>query len=348
MLPWCDRMSLPSLRAAFAIAAVLGVVIPRPDVAAQTPWVLEWLQAYAGGRESEIAERFRTVSSLKQLQDDLDKLAPKWLEGGPAVAEAHRRAIVAFALEAAFARLDQGAQAGKLAEWSCRQLRRHTPPDDFDHRAHLAIFAVLAGAVDPDALEAHVAHVKFQFPGEPRLALERAIAEELRGAPFYRPGKQLAADIIKHREEAARRYADAAKTEATRGEALLRLAHVNNDLGRPEDALKALDQGDAALKDPSLVYLAKLFRGIAFERLGRLDEAREAYGQALAIRPQAQSASLSLAELTFRQGDRPAADHMVQMLIERESQPDDPWWEYWPGDYRLGLDLIRAVREAVK
>jgi len=336
------------LRAALAIATAVGVSVARPSVAAQTPWVLEWLQAYTGGKQNEIIERFRTVASLKQLQDDLDKLAPKWLEGPAGVAELHRRAIVAFAVDAAFTRLEQGKEAGKLAEWACRQLRRHTPPDDFDHRAHLAIFAVLAGAVDPDALEAHVTHVKFQFPSEPRLALEGGIAEELRGAPFYQPGKQLAADITRHREEAARRYGDAMKIDATRGEASVRLAHVNNDLGKPADAVKALDQGDATLKDPMLVYLAKLFRGMALERLGRLDEARAAYTQALAVSPQAQSASLSLAELTFRQGDRAAADRMVQAVIDRPSQPSDPWWEYWPGDYRLGADLLRAMREAVK
>jgi tetratricopeptide (TPR) repeat protein len=341
-------MRLLSLRAALTIVTVIAAPIPRANVTAQTPWVLEWLQAYADGRQNEIIERLHTVSSVKQLQDDLEKLAPKWLEAPTGVAELHRRAIIAFAIDAAYARLDQGAQAGKLAEWSCRQMRRHTTPDDFDHRAHMAIFAVLGGAVDPDALEVHVTHVKFQFPSEPRLALERGIAEELRAAPFYTPGKQLPADIVKHREEAARRYAQAANIDAVRGEAALRLGHVSNDLGKPEDALKALDQAESALKDPALIYLAKLFRGIALERLGRFDDARQAYDQALTIRPQAQSASLSLAELTFRQGDRAAADKMVQDVLGRTSQPADPWWEYWPGDYRLSADLFRAMREAVR
>ncbi|MFI5177599.1 MAG: tetratricopeptide repeat protein [Vicinamibacterales bacterium] len=341
-------MRMHALRATLAIAVLVALPPARAGVTAQAPWVLEWLQAYANGQQSEIVERFRTVSSLKQLQEDLDKVAPKWLEGPAGLAELHRRAIVAFAIDAAFVRLDQGPQAGKLAEWSCRQLRRHTPPDDFDHRAHMAVFAVLAGAVDPDALETHVTHVKFQFPNEPRLALERAIAEDLRGAPFYQPGKQLAADIVRHKEEAARRYAEAAKIDATRGEASLRLAHVSNDLGKSDDALKALDQADPVLKDPSLIYLAKLFRGMALERLGRLDDARVAYGQALAIRPEAQSASLSLAELTLRQGDHVAADRMVQEVLRRSTTPDDPWWDYWPGDYRLGADLLRVMREAVR
>ncbi len=340
----------PLPRAALALLLVVTPLAAPAPVAAQTPWVIEWLQAYASGQYAEIAARFRTVSSLKMLQDDLDKLAPKWLDPKGTEAELHRRALVAFALEAGLARVDQGQQASKLAEWACRQIRRHTKPDDFDHRAQMVTFAILAGAVDPDALESHVTHVKFQFPSESRLALERAIAEELRGAPFFEPGKEPETELVKHREEAAARYAAAARSEAVRAEALLRLGHVNLELRKNDEALAALDQVEPAVKDndPNVIYLARLFRGQALERLGKPDEARDSYTRALQIRPDAQTASIALAALEFRRGDRATADQAIRQLLGRSSQPEDPWWEYWPGDYRLGPDLVRAMREAVK
>ena len=315
----------------------------------RTSWVLEWLQEYASGRQTEVAARFRTVSSLRQLQDDLDKLAPKWLEAKGADAELHRRALVGFAVEAAFARIDQASQASKLAEWACRQLRRHTPPDDFDHRAHLAIFAILAGAVDPDALESHVTHVKFQFPAEPRLALERGIAQELRAAPFYAPGKELPADIARHREDAVTAYTAAARVESVRLEALLRLGRVNLDLGKNDEALTALNGVEPGAKDPDAIYLGRLFRGQALERLGKIDEARavvHARARRAARRPDGVDCPGG-ARVPPRRSSA-AADQRVRQLLSRTAQPDDPWWEYWPGDFRLGPDLVRAMREGVK
>ncbi len=170
----------------------------------------------------------------------------------------------------------------------------------------------------------------------------------MRAAPFHEPAKQTMADTIKHREEAARRYTDAAKVDAVAGEALLRLGHVNLDLGKPDDAIKALDRVEPLTEDPTLVYLARLFRGTTLERLGKLDDAAQAYRGALQIGPGAQSASISLAAVTLKQGDRAAGDRIVHDVLVRPEPAPDPWWMYWPGDYRLGAELLKAMREAVK
>ena len=338
----------PSVRrVVVAIALVVSMPLARPTVAAQEPWVLEWLQAYASGHQADVLPKLATVGSLKEFEEDLDKLLPKWTAAS-ATQEQHRRAIIAFAIDTAFARIDLGPGASKLAEWACRQIRRHSKPDDFDHRAYMAMFALFGGAVDPDALELHVMHVKFQFPNEPRLALERGIAEEMRGAPFYQPATQTPAGVIKHREEAARRYADAAKIDAVAAEANLRLGRVNLDLGKLDDALAALDRVEPLSKDGAIVYLADLFRGMTLERLGKPEDAARAYRQALVIGPGAQSASISLAALTFEQGDRTAADRLVNEVLQRPAPVPDPWWTYWPGDYRLAAELFKAMREAVK
>lgn len=335
------------MRSTVIIALLVAMPLARPAVQAQEPWVMQWLQAYAGGNQADVLPKLATVGNLKEFQDDLDKVLPAWtaMPGDP---EQHRRAIIAFVVDAAFARLDQGTQAGKLAEWACRQIRRHAKPDEFDHRAYMAMFALFAGAVDPDALELHVKHVQFQFPNEPRLALERGIAEEIRGAPFYEPVKQTTADTIKRREEAARRYADAAKVDAISAEALLRLGRVNLDLGKADDALKALDRVEPLSKDGSIVYLARLFRGMALDRLGKLDDAAQAYREALAIAPDAQSASISLAAVTLKRGDAAGSDRLMKAMLIRPSPAPDPWWTYWAGDYRLHDDWLKAMREAVK
>ena len=337
-----------SLRAALAVAVTFAAPATGTRIVAQDAWVLQSLQAYADGRQADAAEKLRSIGSLRQFQDDLDQLAPKWLDVKGDAAERHRRAIIAFALEAAIVHLDQASEASKLAEWSCRQVRRHSKPDDFDHLVQMTVFAILAGAVDPDALEAHVTHVKFQFPTEPRLALERGLAEELRAAPFYEPAKQVPGDVVKHREEAARRYAEAAKNPATLAEASLRLGRVQLDLGKPTEALKALEAVEPATKETALWYLARLFRGLACDRLKQPAEAARAYEQALALRPQAQSAEISLAALAFRQADRQRADQLAHDLLSRQTPGDDPWWAYWPGDYRLGSELIRTLREGVQ
>jgi tetratricopeptide (TPR) repeat protein len=340
-------MRTPVCRTALILALMIGTSI-HSSVAAQTPWVLDWLQAYADGHQAEVVAKLPTISSLKQLQDDLEALLPKWTDPKSGAVDQHRRAIIAFAIEAAFAKLERGPEVAKLTEWACRQIRRHPQPDEFDHRAQMATFALLAGAVDPDAIEAHVTHVKFQFPGEPRLALERGVAEELRSAPFYDPGRESPGDIIKRREEAVRRFTEAAKIETTRAEASLRLGKVLLDQGKPEDALAALDHVEPATTDPTLIYLARLFRGLALDRLDRRDESRRAFEQALSTTPGAESASLGLAALLFKSGDRSAADHLAQELLTRTPRTIDPWWEYWPGDYRLGTGLVTAMREAVK
>jgi tetratricopeptide (TPR) repeat protein len=338
-------------RRVLLLAVLLAAAAPlaRAKLSAQkNPWVAEWLADYAAGHQSEVAAQLRTVADLTVLQDDLDKLLPKWTNPTDGSAELHRRAIAAFALEAAYARLDLGEPASKLVEWACRQIRRHPAPDEFDHRWLMAAFALFGGAVDPNALEAHVLHTRFLFPKEPRLALERAMAEELRTAPFVRDNKMSDADLLKDRQEAARRFADAAKIPETRAEANVRLGHVDIDLGKDDDALHALAQVEDFTRDGDLVYLERLFRARALDRLGQTDAARRAYESALVVRPGAQSASVALAALLFRHGQRGESDQIVGQLLGRPTQPEDPWWMYWPADYRMADALIASMREAVR
>lgn len=315
----------------------------------QPSWVATWLREYADpATRGAVVERMPSIIDLGRLQADLELLLDPWLEEDGADETRQRRIIAAFALEAAAARLGIGAPAVELSEWACRQIRRIREAGDFERRWHLAAFAVFGGAVDADALEAHAGHMRLQFRTEPRLFFERAVAEELRAAPFFEGGRASARDVERRFREAADRYRDAAEHEEVRAEAMVRLAHVELRLNRPAEALAAIDGVLESLDDQDLRYLAYLFRGQALERLDRVDEARSAYGRALGVIPRAQSASMALAALLFREGQRGVADQIVSELLGRAEQPEDPWWNYWPADYRNIRPLMAAVREALQ
>ena len=162
------------------------------------------------------------------------------------------------------------------------------------------------------------------------------------------------ADVAKHYAEAAARYrqaiAAAGADAATVRAAQLRLAHVEIELGRPDAALAALDarqDGAERAADADARHLALLFRGLALGRLTRTDEARAAFDAALVLVPQAQSASIANAALLFRHGQRELADRLITQLLERPAPAADPWWLYWPGDYRNAAGYLAAARQAI-
>ncbi len=330
-------------------AAVLAFALAAAAPAsAQTAWVVDWLKEYVSGRHADVAERLRTVASVRQLEADLETISKTWLKREPA--DQRKRELAAFALEAAFARVDQGTAAGRLVEWGCRQIRRIAKPGDFERRWHLAAFSVLSGAVDPDSLQAHVTHMRHHFPDEPRLPYERAVASELSAADFFTKGKVSASDVAERYTEAAKRYTEATASSDPdiQAEAWLRLGRVEVARGRAEEALPALDEAVKRTQDMVVRYLASLFRGQALERLGRKDEARGAYESALELAPGAHAATMALATLRFRNGERVEADQLVSSLMGRGQPAADPWWWYWPADYRVGASRIQAMREALK
>lgn len=330
----------------FVLLLLVCLSISAPH--AQPEWIQAWLADYAAGKHADVAARLRSIGDLKAFESDLDRTASKWLAGTDGSPERRRRALAAFALESANAQLERGAAAMKILEWGCRQIRRHPKPDEFDRRWHLAAFALFAGAVDPDGLEAHVVHAKFQFSDEPSLPYQRAVAAELRTFPrLLAEIRGPAADVTKRLEEASRRYVEASRNDATRAEAFLRRGRIEIALGHPDRAVAALDQVNPT-DDPNVQYLTQLFRGQALERLKQPDDAKQAYEAALGLRPGTQSASMALAALLFRRGDRDLAERQVQAMLEQTSRPDDPWWIYWPADYRHVGARLTAMRQEVR
>ena len=337
----------------FCVAPIVLCLAPiAVPLRAQAPWIMDWLRDYAQGRGDAAAARMSAIADIRRLELDLDRVVGPWRSAIVATPEIRRRALAAFVLDAVNARLDQGVRATRLLEWSCRQIRRHNPPDDFDRQWHRAALALFAGAVDPDGLESHVAHVREQFPDDPRLLFARAVASELRAAPFLTGARATPAGAAKHYGEAASRYREAiaAVDGTTKRLALLRLARVEIELGRPDTAIATLaarETDGETDADLDTRYLAHLFRGLALDRLKRTDEARAAFDAALGVVPQAQSAVLANAALLFRQGQRDLVDRQISALLDRPTAASDPWWLYWPGDYRHAAAHLAAARRAI-
>jgi tetratricopeptide (TPR) repeat protein len=327
----------------------------------------------------------RVVSELGSVEDvegaltDLDHLTNKFMSapppakgtlraGAPAgapvvpVLEQRRRDLVTFALDLAGATVRRHAlSARRLVEWACYNVRRHLPPNDFDHRWQLAALALMEGEIDPEALRVHVGHLESQFPDEPRAAMARAIADEQVTAPVElgSVSNAAAAAVAQARnptgappavllDRAAASFEALLKVEALRPEAGVRLAHVQIEQGRFDRALASLDDVDVSARDGYVRYLSRLFRGVALEGLGRPSEAQTAYRAALETGPNAHAATMALATSLFRTGQRAEADRLVASLLESDDPLKDVWWAYWAGDFHEWGALISPLRGFVR
>jgi hypothetical protein len=114
--------------------------------------------------------------------------------------------------------------------------------------------------------------------------------------------------------------------------------------GHVEEALGLWAGVPVLTRDASLQYLAHMFIGRTLAATGRSAEAIEAYRQASAIRPGAQSARIPLAALLYLSGDRDEAARLVSPLLNAPAAAADPWWAYT--DPRL-QERVNAMRRAV-
>ncbi len=338
------------------VGAVLASLIPI----AQNPrdaGVL--LTRYVQGeRELTLPAAFEAKAFLAGITDTIDK-------GLPGPPERARRATAAFALEAAATRLDAGDIPGSrlLLEWACARVRAHQPADDFDIAWHSAALAVIEAYLDPAALEAHQQHSRAQLPNDPHQALAWAVAAEQRASPLLLPSPnitelnpvlveenqaRLDAAAARLRDDAVDRLAKAAAFPSVAADARLRTAHVQLLRDQPEETLAALTGFESATREGWLVYLARLFRGQALERVSRPDAAIASFRDALKIGPGGQTATMSLSTLLYRRGDRREAETLVSKLLAETDPISDPWWTYWAGSARLWAPRLAAMRELVQ
>ncbi len=338
--------------------ALLGIVAaPQSQSPASVADMLaryvEWID---GGRA---AFEFAPVD-LNEARAELGRIAPGFLRAKSKVEELERqrRLFMAFTLELAQAgSIKQAAAAARLVEWACPYVRGHTPVNDFDRTWQLAALAVLEGGIHARTLQTHLDHAQPIYPNEPRLVLARAIVEEQSTAPAEAvqgtgstgsSTSALAAEHARAAERAILRFREALADDSLRAEANVRLGHVQLVLGRYDEALAAWAGVENATADRALVYLTRLFSGLALEGRGRPTEAATAYRRALDVSPGAHSATMRLAALWFRTGYRSEADELLKTLLGDNDPRRDPWWSYYAADFRFWYPRIERVRTILK
>lgn len=310
-----------------------------------------------------------TVVDLDVARRELGRLDPTSIPVDPTwtvdqAREMRRRAMTSFALElAAIGSTRHSSSAARLVEWACAYVRSHTPLNAFDRAWQLAALSVLEGGIDAHTLADHVTHAQLVFRDEPRLILARGVAEEQFNAPSEALVRtETAAGLLRAREALARaegegvraseraiaRFQEAARDNGLAGEALLRAGHVELRLGRYDAALATWTGLEARTTDPAVRFLLYLFRGIAYEGRGRVDEARASYKAALAMSPGAHSATLRLAALAFRYGHDDNQVTLTDALLQDDDARRDPWWSYYAADWRFWYPRIAAVRAQLR
>jgi tetratricopeptide (TPR) repeat protein len=261
-----------------------------------------------------------------------------------------------------------------LVELACATLQRSavTP---FDRQWYLAAIAVLSGppsdlqggstlaslhTASPrvGALEALRVRLRERVPADPALSLAWGVSREAEiQAWLYSwatsiklqpdrpiPSQARTADAHQWLDDAAESFEVARKEPAFRAEATLRLALTKMYQGHVEEALGLWAGVPVLTRDASLQYLAHMFIGRTLAATGRSAEAIEAYRQASAIRPGAQSARIPLAALLYLSGDRDEAARLISPLLNAPAAAADPWWAYT--DPRL-QERVNAMRRAV-
>ena len=356
---------------AVAAAALAAVFVHGGPTSASQRTTASFVSDYAawvrGGARSEFD---LTVVDLDALREDLAGLKPTQLpmQRGATpdeTRESQRRLVTTFALETAAVGAKRHAPAAeRLIEWACQYIRSHTPVNDFDRAWELAALAALEGAIDSEGLRAHLDHLHGAFADDPRAKLAYGITAEQFNAPSEVLSRSLAAidlgragqgvarsdgEAGRAAERAIARYQDALNTPAIHAEAALRLGHVYLMQHRDDLALAAWkDVGESPDDDPALVYLARLFRGLAYEDLKRDDDARVAYQAAADLSPSAHSVNMRLAVLAYRAGRTQESREIVEHLLERDDPRTDPWWSYYAGDWRFWYTRIGHVRSLLQ
>ena len=251
---------------------------------------------------------------------------------------------------------------------------------DFARAWHRAALALLQGLEHGAAIEEHLAAIELRgrrdVTADSRLLLARGVAQEMRcwmTRPSLNHPSVLVAALAKSAgivieddldgptkagrmalasqhfvclNNALERF-DAARTEGdARIEAGVRGGWVLVQQARYQDALAWLDVA-VPESDQVLLYWRSLFRARALSGLNRHREASEAYRDAFARFPGAQTAGLGLAfELLCLDRD-PEADQIARGLRATAATAVDPWTAYLEADGRFAGQAVEQLRKRV-
>jgi predicted Zn-dependent protease len=83
------------------------------------------------------------------------------------------------------------------------------------------------------------------------------------------------------------------------------------------------------------------------EQRRRYEDAEKAYRGAVAAVPHAQSATIALAALAFRDGRRAEAQQLVRDMLAADPPPPDPWRGFVHADDRFWPTLVGKLRAEI-
>jgi hypothetical protein len=368
-------MTIPG-RLAGTAALVLMVCLSGSLPAARQPTpVTAWLDQYLRGQFDAVLNAVREDDDYNRIVEELKKDGPAWMAaGGDAQRERRELAAATFALEAA--RLDAWRDwkyrqltpyylwwydekdrlhrpeiltwkaAPLLLEWGCVVMRRAAGPRPIERWWQLAALSVAQRAEDfeflrsdtiedlynNDARVDHLFHVRQRFMDEPRLMLAEAMLPELHRRPTPK-GLYTFEQLQDH--------------PAVGAEATLRLGYVRARARDDGGAIELFNRVETKTRDPWVIYLARYFKGRAFEHQQKPADAERAYRGALAAVPGATSATTELAALLFRNNRRADATTVVEAMFAIQPRPADPWRGYADADDRFWPTLIAGLRREI-
>jgi hypothetical protein len=303
---------------------------------------------------------------------DLQRHGQAWVETGDIDQRPRRRIVMAMlALELANTELShEWSQARALVEWACN-LVREDGPSEAERLWHLASIAVAHGARDwsllrlplPDLSSGsaiasvhglkpydHLRHVMARFPrdAEIRFASALTVAVEVvpvwrrtqpsrprlnvRGGPDHDPAITALREFLVDHQHGAEAHLWVGMFEML-------------DHQRPNEALRNFEIASGSA-DSFVAYLAHYQAGRLLEQAGLATASEGHYRQALKIRPNTQSAALSLAAARFSDGSPEEAYRLAAASVS-DPAGVDPFQAYGFGSYRLFGHYLDRIRRAL-
>jgi tetratricopeptide (TPR) repeat protein len=202
---------------------------------------------------------------------------------------------------------------------------------------------------------AHVEHIQRWFPADADILFQHGYYHEALAAPTVQAAaRDVSLDLPSARAqltEAAELFRRALVSNPDLAEARVRRGRVLRALGRYQEASDELRRAEAGLLNVQLRYYSALFLGDAHAALGQYASARDSYGRAIALYPNAQSPRLALSLVARRTGDRVAALREIATILARpadEGALADPLWTYHVWQQRPASDLLAELRESFR
>lgn len=203
----------------------------------------------------------------------------------------------------------------------------------------------------------HLDRARAVFPNDPDLLFLSACQHEtyagslvqsaLRSVPTATGTRSDVASERSELHQAESFFRRALAANPAMWEARLRYGRVLLLLERHGDAATELRRALGSSDDNQQRYYGELFLGAAETALRNFPAARDAYGRAAALFPNAQSPRIALSELARRLGDRGGALREMQVIFDLpavDRDRDDPWWHYFVVQGRNADELLEAMQ----